>query len=92
MACKQWNQLPAKERGWTGSSYDNTGELSAITWRHVQFIDSGLNSFFLVLDEPEVYNLPTNPPRPSNIVVPASFWSNAAAMVLGLLGMLFFRE
>jgi len=269
VACKQWNQLPAKEPVWTGSSYDNTGELSAITWRHVQFIeeigrrrpsspalpelplfedridearrtgsipetppgtvlpffssdrwlmrsdvckhcanapcqeacptgaiirtefdtvyvqqdicngcgycvvacpfgvivrdedgthtarkctlcydrlkdglepacakacptdsiifgeveqlkasacerlgilhergvsearlygvdnnilDGGLNSFFLLLDEPEVYNLPENPPRPSNNVVPASFWSIVAAMILGLLGMLFFRE
>src|SRR5690348_10423508 len=39
VACKQWNQLPAKDPVWTGSSYDNTGELSAITWRHVQFIE-----------------------------------------------------
>src|SRR6266446_8175280 len=39
VACRQWNQLPAKEAVWTGSSYDNTGELSAITWRHVQFIE-----------------------------------------------------
>src|SRR5947209_16021780 len=39
VACKQWNQLPAKDPVWTGSSYDNTGELSAIAWRHVQFIE-----------------------------------------------------
>ena len=39
VACKQWNQLPAMEPGWTGTSYDNTGQLSAITWRHVQFIE-----------------------------------------------------
>jgi formate dehydrogenase iron-sulfur subunit len=39
IACKQWNQLPAKEPVWTGSSYDNTGELSAIAWRHVLFIE-----------------------------------------------------
>src|SRR5947208_756654 len=39
VACKQWNQLPAKEPGWTGASYDNTGQLSATTWRHVQFIE-----------------------------------------------------
>src|SRR6266699_5584016 len=39
VACKQWNQLPAKDPVWTGSSYDNTGTLSAITWRHVQFIE-----------------------------------------------------
>src|SRR6266404_9475752 len=39
VACKQWNQLPAKDPVWTGSSYDNTGALGAITWRHVQFIE-----------------------------------------------------
>src|SRR5437660_11701266 len=39
VACKQWNQLPAKDPVWTGSSYDNTGQLSAIAWRHVQFIE-----------------------------------------------------
>jgi formate dehydrogenase iron-sulfur subunit len=248
VACKQWNQLPAKDPAWTGSSYDNTGQLSAITWRHVQFIekigqrglpdipltppgtalpffntdrwlmhsdvckhcanapcqeacptgaiirtefdtvyvqqdicngcgycivacpfgviardehgdhrahkctlcydrmkdgmvpacaqacptdsiqygeveqlkaharerlgilhergvneaqlygvddnilDGGLNSFFLLLDEPAVYNLPENPLRPANNVAPASFWTVVAAMVLGLLGIIFFRE
>jgi formate dehydrogenase iron-sulfur subunit len=55
-------------------------------------LDSGLNSFFLLLDEPEVYNLPEDPLRPSNNVVPASFWSIVAALVLGLLGILFFKE
>ncbi|MFL5653703.1 MAG: 4Fe-4S dicluster domain-containing protein [Ktedonobacteraceae bacterium] len=248
VACNQWNQLPAKDPAWTGSSYDNTGQLSAITWRHVQFIekigqrglpdipltppgtalpffntdrwlmhsdvckhcanapcqeacptgaiirtefdtvyvqqdicngcgycivacpfgviardergdhrahkctlcydrmkdgmvpacaqacptdsiqygeveqlkaharerlgilhergvneaelygvddnilDGGLNSFFLLLDEPAVYNLPENPPRPANNVAPASFWTIVAAMVLGLLGIIFFKK
>lgn len=254
IACKQWNQLPASDPVWTGSSYDNTGQLSATTWRHVQFIehigrpdipliqpgsalssisqstalpffnsdrwlmqsdvckhcanapcqeacptgsiirtefdtvyvqqdicngcgycvvacpfgviardqygdrtahkctlcydrlkdgfepacakacptdsiqfgeveqlkaqarerlgilhergvkeaqlygvddtilDGGLNSFFLLLDEPEIYNLPQNPQRPSNNVIPASFWTIVAAAVIGLFGILFFRE
>lgn len=267
VACKQWNQLPAIEPGWTGTSYDNTGQLSAITWRHVQFIeqigptqpslppplplfksnaadaktngtipetppgsalpffntdrwlmqsdvckhcanapcqeacptgaiirtefdtvyvqqdicngcgycivacpfgviardeqgdhrahkctlcydrlkgglepacakacptdsiqfgavdtlkaaarerlgllhergvgeaqlygvddnilDGGLNSFFLLLDEPAIYNLPENPQRPSNNVAPASLWTILAAMILGILGILFFRD
>ena len=37
IACKQWNQLPASKPNWTGTSYDNTQQLSATTWRHVQF-------------------------------------------------------
>ena len=254
IACKQWNQLPASEPLWTGSSYDNTGQLSATTWRHVQFIerierpdipllqpvpalmsgsqstalpffnsdrwlmqsdvckhcanapcleacptgsiirtefdtvyvqqdicngcgycvvacpfgviardqygdhtahkctlcydrltdgfepacakacptdsiqfgeveqlkaharerlgmlhdrgvkeaqlygvddhilDGGLNSFFLLLDQPEVYNLPQNPQRPSNNVIPASLWTIVAAAVMGLFGIFIFKQ
>ena len=39
VACKQWNQLPSDGFDWTGNSYDNTGELSATSWRHVKFIE-----------------------------------------------------
>src|SRR5690349_6975762 len=39
VACKQWNQLPATEPQWSGTSYDNTRQLGATTWRHVQFIE-----------------------------------------------------
>ncbi|MGZ3622192.1 MAG: 4Fe-4S dicluster domain-containing protein [Ktedonobacteraceae bacterium] len=254
IACKQWNQLPANEPLWTGSSYDNTGQLSATTWRHVQFIehierpaipllqtntdlvpgsqsttmpffssdrwlmqsdvckhcanapcqeacptgsiirtefdtvyvqqdicngcgycvvacpfgviardqygdrkahkctlcydrlkegfepacakvcptdsiqfgevdqlkayarerlgilhergiqeaqlygvddnilDGGLNSFFLLLDQPEVYNLPQDPQRPSNNVIAASFWTIVAAAVMGLFGIFIFKK
>jgi formate dehydrogenase iron-sulfur subunit len=55
-------------------------------------LDGGLNSSFLLLDKPEVYNLPENPLRPSNNVVPASFWSIFAALLLGVVGILFFKE
>jgi formate dehydrogenase iron-sulfur subunit len=39
VACKEWNALPADDWGLTGMSYDNTGGLSATTWRHVAFIE-----------------------------------------------------
>ena len=39
VACKQWNQLPMDDFGWTGYSYDNTGDLGATTWRHVAFVE-----------------------------------------------------
>jgi formate dehydrogenase iron-sulfur subunit len=39
VACKQWNQLPADGFEWSGNSYDNTGALSATSWRHVKFIE-----------------------------------------------------
>jgi formate dehydrogenase iron-sulfur subunit len=39
VACKEWNNLPADNLGLTGQSYDNTGALSANSWRHVAFIE-----------------------------------------------------
>jgi formate dehydrogenase iron-sulfur subunit len=39
VACKEWNNLPADSLGLTGHSYDNTGALSANSWRHVSFIE-----------------------------------------------------
>ncbi|MBS0640856.1 MAG: 4Fe-4S dicluster domain-containing protein, partial [Proteobacteria bacterium] len=39
VACKEWNNLPADNVGLTGHSYDNTGALSANTWRHVAFVE-----------------------------------------------------
>ena len=39
VACKQWNGLPADGLRLTGDSYDNTGTLSATSWRHVKFIE-----------------------------------------------------
>src|SRR4051812_7563822 len=42
VACKQWNKLPAIDGGaneLTGNSYDNTGQLDGINWRHVKFIE-----------------------------------------------------
>jgi formate dehydrogenase iron-sulfur subunit len=39
VACKQWNQLPDDGFNFTGTSYDNTGDLGSSTWRHVAFIE-----------------------------------------------------
>lgn len=55
-------------------------------------LDGGLNASFLLLDEPEVYNLPSNPQRPMNNVAPASLWTILAAAILGFMGILFFRK
>ncbi|HEY0754019.1 MAG TPA: 4Fe-4S dicluster domain-containing protein [Ktedonobacteraceae bacterium] len=54
-------------------------------------LEGGLNSFFLLLDQPEVYNLPAQPARPSKNVAPASAWTILAALLLGLLGVSIFR-
>ena len=39
VACKQWNQLPMDGLELRGTSYDNTGDLGASTWRHVAFVE-----------------------------------------------------
>ncbi len=39
VACKEWNGVPDTGFDMLGSSYDNTGQLSADTWRHVAFIE-----------------------------------------------------
>lgn len=42
VACKEWNQLPARNGGqgvMSGDSYDNTLRLDGINWRHVKFIE-----------------------------------------------------
>jgi formate dehydrogenase iron-sulfur subunit len=44
VACKEWNQLPARGDGgahleMSGQSYDNTLKLSGDSWRHVKFIE-----------------------------------------------------
>jgi formate dehydrogenase iron-sulfur subunit len=39
VACKEWNAVPEDGLELTGMSYDNTGGLSADTWRHVAFIE-----------------------------------------------------
>src|SRR5437868_445046 len=52
----------------------------------------GLNSFYLLVDTPETYGLPSHPKLPSRSVPRSSFWGAFAAVMTGL-GMLFaFRD
>jgi formate dehydrogenase iron-sulfur subunit len=52
----------------------------------------GLNSFYLLVDTPETYGLPSNPKLPSRGVPSSAFWAVFAAL-LTMLGMLFsFRD
>lgn len=39
VACKEWNAVPDDGFDLLGHSYDNTGGLSANSWRHVAFIE-----------------------------------------------------
>ncbi len=42
VACKEWNRVPDDGFRFLGHSYDNTGGLSASTWRHVAFVEKPL--------------------------------------------------
>lgn len=48
----------------------------------------GLNAFYLLVDKPEVYGLPSDPKLPSRSVPRSSFWAIFTAL-LTALGMLF---
>jgi formate dehydrogenase iron-sulfur subunit len=52
----------------------------------------GLNSFYLLVDKPEVYGLPPDPKMPSRNLVPGSFFSMLGALLVGLIGLVNFRR
>ncbi len=52
----------------------------------------GLNAFYLLMDEPEVYGLPSNPKVPSRNVLPTNLWSFGSAILMGIAGLVSFRK
>lgn len=52
----------------------------------------GLNSFYLLVDKPEVYGLPPDPKLPSRNLVPATVATFLGAIMVGLAGIFSFRE
>ncbi|MFE9243020.1 4Fe-4S dicluster domain-containing protein [Nocardiopsis sp. NPDC006938] len=42
VACKEWNSVPEDGLDFLASSFDNSGRLSADTWRHVAFVEQRL--------------------------------------------------
>lgn len=85
-------QLKAQARNRLWELHDRGVKDARLYGEDESVLEGGLNSFFLLLDQPEVYNLPEQPARPSKNVAPASFWTIVAAAILGLLGILFFKE
>jgi formate dehydrogenase iron-sulfur subunit len=51
----------------------------------------GLNSFFLLVDRPEVYGLPPDPRMPSRNLAPSSWLSVLGGVLVGLAGIVSFR-
>src|SRR5689334_13436521 len=52
----------------------------------------GLNSFYLLVDQPEVYGLPTSPKMPTRNLIPSSLFSAAGAVAIALLGLVGLRK
>jgi formate dehydrogenase iron-sulfur subunit len=67
------------------------GEQRAYLYGADEEMLGGLNSFFLLVDRPEVYGLPTDPKMPTRNLLPGSLWSTFGALVVGLLGVISFR-
>jgi formate dehydrogenase iron-sulfur subunit len=73
------------------SRLHENGERRAYLYGADDTMLGGLNSFFLLVDRPEVYGLPPDPKMPSRNLVPSSFWSVVGGIVVGLLGLVSFR-
>jgi len=52
----------------------------------------GLNAFYLLVDNPEVYGLPANPQLPSSRLQKSGAFSVATAAVLGVLALVGIRK
>ncbi|MEV6492428.1 4Fe-4S dicluster domain-containing protein [Actinoplanes sp. NPDC051633] len=63
VACKEWNLIPDDGFNLLGTSYDNTGGLTANSWRHVAFIEQPAADRGGATDTPGAFaGLPVGPP------------------------------
>jgi formate dehydrogenase iron-sulfur subunit len=69
-----------------------TGENKAYLYGADEKMLGGLNSFYLLVDRPEVYGLPPDPKMPSRNLIPASISALLGAIVVGLAGIFNFRN
>jgi ferredoxin len=67
------------------------GEKRAYLYGADEKMLGGLNSFFLLVDRPEVYGLPPDPQMPTRNLASGSLWTALGAVVLGLAGLFNFR-
>jgi formate dehydrogenase iron-sulfur subunit len=68
------------------------GETRARLYGADESMLGGLNAFYLLVDEPEVYGLPRNPKLPSRHLFASSVFSLAGAIVMGLVGWIASRR
>jgi formate dehydrogenase iron-sulfur subunit len=68
------------------------GEKRAYLYGADEKVLGGLNSFYLLVDAPEVYGLPRNPQLPTRRLFPSMIFSTLSAFVLGFFGLLSLRQ
>jgi formate dehydrogenase iron-sulfur subunit len=68
------------------------GEKRAYLYGADEKMLGGLNSFFLLVDKPEVYALPPDPKLPTRNLVSGSLFSVLGALLVGLAGLLNLRN
>jgi formate dehydrogenase iron-sulfur subunit len=69
-----------------------TGEKRAYLYGADEKMLGGLNSFYLLVDKPEVYGLPPDPKMPSRNLVSSSLYSVFGAILVGIIGLINFRN
>jgi formate dehydrogenase iron-sulfur subunit len=73
VACKEWNLIPDDGFNLLGTSYDNTGGLTANSWRHVAFIEQPTAGRGAGTDSPGAFaGMPVGPPASGQTAVVAA--------------------
>jgi formate dehydrogenase iron-sulfur subunit len=67
------------------------GEPNAYLYGADDSMLGGLNAFFLLVDRPEVYNLPPDPKLPTRQLQPSSWLSVLGGALVALVGLVSFR-
>src|SRR6266436_2893682 len=78
-------------RGRVGQLHE-AGEGRAYLYGADETMLGGLNSFYLLVDKPEVYGLPPDPQLPSRNLKRSALWSTLGAVALAIMGVFHFRE
>jgi formate dehydrogenase iron-sulfur subunit len=68
------------------------GEVNAQLYGADDTVLGGLNAFYLLVDRPETYGLPSNPKVPSRSVIGSTFWSIFTGLLVALAVLFRFRE
>jgi formate dehydrogenase iron-sulfur subunit len=73
VACKEWNLVPDDGFNLLGTSYDNTGGLTANSWRHVAFIEQPVAGRGAGTGAPGAFaGTPSGPPASGRTAVDAA--------------------